>query len=469
MEKSSFVPILRSCSKKEIREIRKWLHSPAHNQREDVIILFDYLMENQHLYKSECLRKEQIFRRIYPNETFNDAKMRQVIFFFTRSLEEFLIYQELREDEVRAKILLAGVYRKRNLNKVFAKNIRQTRQLQASQQYQDSNFLQNQCLILREEYAHAANQNRVVPLNLQEVSDALDASFFAEKLKQACYMQSHLKVFKADYTIGFLEETLQYVEKNDLLTIPSVSIYYHGLKTSIESENEENYHNLNRDIINYGHLFPHEEIRSIHLIAINYCIGRINSGHKAYIRDLFEQYKQGLEMKTLIENGLLSRYTFRNLVTNGTYLKEFAWVENFIIQYQSFLEERHRESIVHYSQAKLHFEKGDYPKAMKLLNQVEYDDLLMNLTAKTMLLKMYYEQDEFDALESLLESMRSYMRRKKVIGYHKANYKNIIRYTKKLLKVNPFNKNAVEKIRQEVQEVSPLTEQEWLLRQLSRV
>jgi len=166
---------------------------------------------------------------------------------------------------------------------------------------------------------------------------------------------------------------------------------------------------------------------------------------------------------------LLSRYTFRNLVTNGTYLKEFAWVENFIVQYKPFLEERHRESIVHYSQAKLHHEKGDYPKAMKLLNQVEYDDILMNLTAKTMLLKMYYEQEEFDALESLLESMRSYMRRKKVIGYHKANYKNIIRYTKKLLKVNPFNKTAIAKIQEEVKDVNPLTEQEWLLRQLNKV
>jgi hypothetical protein len=91
------------------------------------------------------------------------------------------------------------------------------------------------------------------------------------------------------------------------------------------------------------------------------------------------------------------------------------------------------------------------------------------MTAKTMLLKMYYEQDELDALESLLESMRTYMQRKKVIGYHKTNYKNFIRYTKKLLKVNPYNKLLVERLRKEIETTNPLTEQEWLLRQLGQL
>ena len=469
MKKSNFIAVLKTFDKKEVREFRKWLHSPAHNQREDVIRLYDYLVEENRLEKEGFLLKERAFPWVYPKETYDDAKMRQAIFFLTRTLEEFLIYQELREDEIRSKTILAGVYRKRKLGKAFAKNMRSTRQLQGKQTYQDSYFLQNQYLILREEYAHAANQNRVVPLNLQEVSDALDAYFLAEKLRQACYMQSHLKVFRADYKAGLLEEALRYVEENDLLHLPAISIYYYGLKTTIEPENEENYQQLNLQIANYGHLFPDTEIRSIHLIAINYCIGQLNLGKTEFFRELFEQYRQGLEMGFLIENGILSRYTFRNLVTNGTYLKEFDWVENFIHEYQPYLEERYRESIVHYSLGKLHFEKNDYAKSMQLLSQVEYDDILMNLTAKTMLLKMFYEQDEFDALESLLESMRTYMQRKKVIGYHRSNYKNIIRYTKKLLKVNPYNKAALRRLQEEIKEVNPLTEREWLLRQLERV
>ncbi len=469
MKKSVFIQVLKSCSKKELRELRKWLNSPAHNQREDVIRLFDYLLEDKHLYKEESLRKETVFRWTYPKETFNDAKMRQVIFFFTRTLEEFLIYQELKENEVRAKTILGDVYRKRNLNKAFTRNIRQTRQLQEQQAFQDSDYLQNEFLILKTEYAHAANQNRVVPFNLQEVSDTFDIYFVAEKLRQACYMQTHLRVFKGEYRIGLLEEALQYVEQNDLLGIPSISIYYYGLKTIIESENENNYQQLNKQIANFGHRFPPFEIRNIHLIAINYCIGRVNLVQLPYIRELFEQYRQGLDMGFLIDNGILSRYAFRNIVNIGTNLKEFLWVENFIKQYQQSLEEKHRESMVSYSLAKLNFEKGDYDQAMSFLSQADYDDILLNLSCKAMLLKIFYAQEEFDALESLLESMRTYMQRKKVIGYHKANYKNFIRFTKKLMKLNPYNKGAIKKLSEEIESVSPLTEKKWLLQELGKV
>ena len=103
---------------------------------------------------------------------------------------------------------------------------------------------------------------------------------------------------------------------------------------------------------------------------------------------------------------------------------------------------------------------------MELVNQYEFKDVLVNLNAKTMLLKMYYELSEYKALESLLESMRAYLQRKKELGNRINGYKNIVRYTKKLLKVNPYNKNQIAKLRQEIETATPLTEKAWLLKQL---
>ena len=138
--------------------------------------------------------------------------------------------------------------------------------------------------------------------------------------------------------------------------------------------------------------------------------------------------------------------------------------------YQQFLEEKHRQGFVYYSLARLYYEEKNYDQAMKLLIQeAHYDDIIINLSAKTLLAKMYYEQEEIDVLESLLESMRTYIQRKKVMGYHKNNYKNIIRYTKKLLKITPYSKLSREKLHEEINQVSPLTEKEWLLNQLSKI
>ena len=86
-----------------------------------------------------------------------------------------------------------------------------------------------------------------------------------------------------------------------------------------------------------------------------------------------------------------------------------------------------------------------------------------------MLCKIYYEEEEVDALESLLESIRTYLQRKKVVAYHKANYKNIIRYTKKLTRTTSFNITKKEKLIKEIEEANPLTEKEWLLEQLNKI
>jgi hypothetical protein len=82
---------------------------------------------------------------------------------------------------------------------------------------------------------------------------------------------------------------------------------------------------------------------------------------------------------------------------------------------------------------------------------------------------MYYEQDEFDALESLLESMRTYMRRKQVMGSYKAIYTNLIKYSRKLIRINPYDQQQVTKLRQEVETAKPLPEKEWFLEQLDKL
>ncbi len=470
MKKSNLILVLRTFSKKEIRDLRKWLQSPIHNQREDVVQLLDYLVDGNRLHKEDLLEKEAVFPWIYSKETYDDAKMRQCIFFLMRCVEEFLVYQSLQADGMQRKITLAREYRHRKLDKAHQKSMKGAHGYQEQELHRNSFFYRNEYLLQQEQYNHTVVRSRAIPMNLQQLSDALDISFIADKLRQSCHMLSHQTVYKTDYEIGLIQEVLGYVEKRtDLLAVPAIGIYYHGYKTITEKEEESHFKNLKALIFQHGRLFPSREISDIHRIAINYCIGRINLGNRSYIRELFEQYQQGLELGTLIDGGIFSRYTFSNLVTNGTFLKEYDWVENFIHEYAPYLEERYRESIVHFSLAKLHYEKGEYDQAMILLRQVEYDDILVNLSAKTMLLKMFYERDEFDALESLLESVRTFMQRKKVIGYHKSNYKNMIRYTKKLLKVNPYNKSALQRLQTEIEEANPLTEREWLLRQLSQV
>ena len=59
--------------------------------------------------------------------------------------------------------------------------------------------------------------------------------------------------------------------------------------------------------------------------------------------------------------------------------------------------------------------------------------------------------------------MHNYITRKRVIGYHRANYLNIIRYASRLLGLQFSNKTEMEKLRTAVSEEEHLSEKEWFL------
>ncbi|MGK0363661.1 MAG: hypothetical protein ACI85O_000714 [Saprospiraceae bacterium] len=60
-----------------------------------------------------------------------------------------------------------------------------------------------------------------------------------------------------------------------------------------------------------------------------------------------------------------------------------------------------------------------------------------------------------------------YIRRNKKISYHYENWRNILRYTLKIVEVNRFDKEAVKKLSSAIRKERILTEKEWLLMQLS--
>lgn len=469
MQNSHLVSVLRTFSKKEFRDLQKWLESPFHNQREDVLLLLKYLATNDHLQNERYLKKDKIYAKIFKEEAYDDAKLRQTMYFLLKSVEEFLVYQQMDYDELHIQIKLAGIYRERKLDKPFKKTIRLIQELQEKLPYRNQQYLRNEYLLEQEKYLLLENKERTVKMNLQEVSDALDISFLADKLRQSCLMLAHQAVYKAMYNIGLIEEVLHYIETHHLTTHPAIGIYYYLYQTMADPDTPEHFEALEKQIFEYGSFFPPEEIKDIYLGAINYCIIKLNSGVETFFRKAFELYQKGIEERILFTNNTIDPYLFRNATAVALRLREFEWVDYFIHGYKDYMDEKHRDNFFQFNLARLRFEQNEYDSAIQLLAQTDFDDVLIHMSAKTMLLKIYYELNEIDALESLLESMRTYLNRKELVGAYRPNYQNIIRYTKKLVRINPYNKTQIEKLRQEIATANPITEKNWLLQQLDKL
>ena len=117
-----------------------------------------------------------------------------------------------------------------------------------------------------------------------------------------------------------------------------------------------------------------------------------------------------------------------------------------------------------YNLAKVYFHKEDYQKVIEQLREVEYKNLSYTMGGRLMLLKTYYELNELDALESLLDSYGIYLRRNKLISREvKQQLMNGIRFTRKLASLAPYDKPGIQKLKTQINNCKALAAKKWLL------
>lgn len=85
-----------------------------------------------------------------------------------------------------------------------------------------------------------------------------------------------------------------------------------------------------------------------------------------------------------------------------------------------------------------------------------------------MLLATYYEIDEIEALFSFLDSFTAFLRRNasKLPKKRHENYKNLIKYTRKLSKLSRRDKKKLNDLREEVESKSNLGDKRWLMEKI---
>jgi hypothetical protein len=471
LKNSSIIEVLMSLDKKEWKDFGKWLSSPYFNQRQDVLDLFQYLSVPKHLADEKFLDKERIYKKLFPKTPYDDAKFRQTTHFLLKQLETFMAFNEIKDDPHTLPLAFLKALRKRKAGGLFHRKYNALkRQGLGSNKLLDGDGLKHTFTMLSEHYTLMLSMNQTKNEYLHEASEAFNLQMMAEKLKQACLELSHNRVFKTEFEVRLIADVLDTIDQNaEWLTFPAIAVYYYGYKIQQKGEDrDEDYFRLKAAVAQHEAIFATAEQEHIYRMLLNYCIERMNKGAAAFVREAFEIYRKGLDNGFLIQDGVLASITFLNIGSIALRLKEYDWVVDYVQQYAPYLEDQHRENCEQYTLGKLAFEQKDYDKAMRLLFSFESKHILLNLNARVMMMKIYYEQDAYDALESLLDSTNTYLKRRDDLGYQKAVFENMVKLTKKLVRLNPYDKKKRADLRTEIEQATPLTERAWLLEQVDR-
>ncbi|MFK8009009.1 MAG: hypothetical protein AB8H03_21785 [Saprospiraceae bacterium] len=453
---------IQTLDKKEIRQIKRILQSPFFVLRNDVGNLFDVLIK-YHLKGKPFPKKEVVFQKAFPEKKYDYVLLRGTMSDLFELIEEYFSIKKRRRDTLKTRHLLAEIYRERKLSKAYQSVVKKTATILEKQPLRNEFYFRQLLYFQLEEMNFKVNNQRTKDFNLGGISETIDVVFLVQKLKHACTQITHQQVFKAEYDFGLLPHLLPSIEDEKYLKIPAIAIYYYCYRFLTEENGNVFFEKFKTTLFQNKELFDILEMKELYLFAINFCIRKLNQGDKKFSYEILDFYRDGLEANYFLENGMLSRFTFNNIVAAGIYSEEFDWIEKIIETYSEKLEIEYRDSTVSFNLARLEYTRKNYGKAMLHLQKVESKDLVNSLISKTLLMRIYYELEEFDSLFSHLDSFQIFIRRREVSDFHRQNYMNAIRLVKKLVSLPELDKKARKALREEIESEEVLTEREWLL------
>lgn len=466
MVESKLFKTYNSLSKEELRMLSKWIQSPIANTHEDVRLFFSFL-NTRKVLNALTLQKKRAFAYLYPKtEHYDDLRMRHVMSLCTQTLEDFLAYSYFIQDRNAQQIALSKNLRHHQLLDQASYVLSKIRSNQKHVGKIDALYYQETIQIEIEQFELLRQNSRESKLNIQAISNAIHEGTICEILKYACISKSHQNVSNELYTFPFLNYIIEQIETEKVSFTPPIEIYFFAYKTITNPNDSAYFKKLIKAVYQHEINFEEHELKDIFMLCINHCIKKLNSSELIFAETAYTLYLHALNKKYLLENNEISRFTFTNIVFIGLKLRDFNGIEQFIKNNGQFLNESTRDNTISFNKARLYFTLKDYKKTMPILLSIEYSDTLWNLAAKFMLVKIYFETMEYDALVSLLNAFKVYLFRQKKIGYHKERYKKIIQFSEKLYQKIDASKLERKKMGMEIKAENDLPDKEWFLEML---
>lgn len=458
------IQMLMHFSTKELTRFGEYLESPFFNKDEQVSMFYQYVRKYAPEFESRQLEKERILQKGIPGLDINEKKLGYLMSDIVEHIEGFIRYNQHMADDMEGYVHLLNMYNNWEADKFFEQTLREARTTLDADPYRNAPYFYKAFLLQSELNTFFDRQKkRAYDASLQEAANYLDLFYLSTKLKFSCELINRQKLVASDYTLRLLKEISDHLRDNVYDDYPSIGIYYQILMTFVEGENEVHFEKLKNLLTEHTDKFPPSEARDMYAYAQNYTIRKINAGEKQYLRQYFDISKAALEKGLLMVDGDLSPWTYKNLVVAALRVGEFEWAEQFIKSYKSKLNEKFRSNAYNYNLGALMFYKAQYGEALRLINQVEFTDIFYALDTRTMQIKIYYQLDEWDPMQSAIEAFKVYLRRNKTLSDNvKLLYNNFLKFTDKLSRLTKRDKQKLAELQERINETKQVADLGWL-------
>ena len=480
MFKSNLIELMRKLDPKEFRELGEYVRSPFFNKNEGVIKLYDYISKQYPELEEKVLKKEDVFGKLFPGTAYNEGFMKTIMFNLTRLTEDYFGYLNYRNktDTLSQEYSIIDELFNRGLDKVFLKKLKQAEDKLDKAKNKDPFYFSDKYRLqfLKEQYLNIHQRF----LNYKDVPDEdtyksieyLLEYFFLKILGHHRFMYNMNKLVKFNFRNRFLDEVVEYLQRNENQFSPQVLLHLYELL--LLKENDEKYYYKTKELLR-------KEINNIRKgikystisILFNYASEQYYEGKQKFLSEMFELNKiiTEYELYTPLEDGFFNEVKFKNAVEVGIQMKEYNWTETFIKDYKDLLHPDEKNIAANYAYSQLNFAREKYEKALGLINAGNISNVKYKVSIKNLTLKLYYELGWLTEAFDLVDSNRHFLSHDKVLPEHSKKMSiNFLKFYNKLLKLKSNGKPlGIRNLKAELMRANNLYERDWLQEKLNEL
>lgn len=178
-----------------------------------------------------------------------------------------------------------------------------------------------------------------------------------------------------------------------------------------QSANPILFEKLNYLIDKYSERMIATERINIYGYVLNYLTARQSQGDKHALKAMFQLFQRMDRENLIFGRGSFTETLVKNLINISCRLGELSWAEKFLAQNQSKILQSAGENVWHYITAFHQFYAKQYSQALKNLQAVKTTAPNYRTSHQTLLLRIYYELNDFESVEAVAATFRRYLNR----------------------------------------------------------
>lgn len=454
--------VLNSLNLADLDGLSRFVQLNAPGIRDSVQGLLSIYVDSRSNQEPTIWSRPLIHEKLFGAEPFNDKKIRYLLSDLHSQTLQYVGYLESRTDDHGFNTHISDGLAKRNCVKSYSAHLNNQKKKLATQSALSPNAYFGQYQLEMIEAEWQLNHGTRSAGEMDDVLEHLDRFYLVKKLQLCCEALNVSNVLDKQQELFMLDELIWQIHNSSFSEVPHIAIYLKIIDTLRQPEDESHFSRLTSLLQAHGDRIEEDDLREMYHYVLNYSIKKINQGDSVHREVLLDNYKQMMAQKILIQDGQVSQWHYKNVVTICLRQDENEFANTFIHTYRKFLATDIRENAFQYNLANLQFAKGQFKEAISGLQKVDLDDVYYRLDARSILLKSYYELNDTDALFYQASSFRMFIRRNKSISaYQKTVYLNFIKLTLALVRAGT-NRTRLKRVKDRVDRDSRDTDLQWV-------